>query len=991
LTSVSIVRCSRLLLLVLACLLLLTRPSLAANDPGLLWQSLETKHFRISFYSGERQIAEHVADLAETIYERLGDDMDWYPRERVEIAISDQTESANGSATAIPLNIINLYVTAPDDLSPLGDVDDWYLELLTHEYTHTLQLDQVRGFPALVNAILGRTWMPNQIQPRWILEGLAVLQETAHTSGGRMRSGIWEMMMRTDVLTHNVASIDQMHHYIRRWPQGNVWYLYGSYFMRFIVDTYGIEAIQKMIRDYGAQPIPWGFNRSLRRATGQTFEELYPAWVRSLEKQFGAQQASIRAAGIREGTRITFHGQGATYPRWVPKNAWAGYDLVYDRDDGHSRGGLYGLSLNKERTKALKNGENLVRLSGSSPASFLPNGDVVFSSLNAFRNIFSFNDLHRIGAGKTSPSGMDGEIVRLTEGFRASEPTVSPDGAQIVFVSNNRGTRSLQIADLRDTTAGVSDGEEALRNVRTLVASQPYEQVFTPRFSPDGRNVVSSVWSHGGYRDVRIVDIKTHVVTEVTHDRAMDGGTSFSPDGKYVLFHSDRTGVFNLYAWEIATQKLWQMSNVETGAFYPELSPDGATVAYVGYTNKGFDLYTLPFDPSRFWQAAPYVDRHPSMPVTAHHEKKLVPYNPLHTLLPRKYSAQYTQGSFGNVGIVSVLGSDVAGRHSVALTMASEFSRPQLQGSLVYTYGAMPFDVSFSAYRNVVPTRDFRFGQNEGQLSAQESVGVDTSVGFTKNRMFDSQSFNVGYSAARIANDVAYLPSDLNPYETPGRGTQGFTGFLHASYRYSNAERYLHSVSSERGISFGFDAAVTHPGLGSEFRGFTARSDLNGYVPMPWLQHHVLALHGGAGMGGGGYPGRSLFYVGGFTDISIIDTLRTFAVQGGVVLRGYEPVAITGNYFAQMNAEYRFPILNLDRGVSTLPIFLNRISGNAFFDYGSAFDDPRLSLFKTGVGAEAWFDLIFGYNLGLTMRLGFARGLASGGFNKPYFVAVVPY
>jgi hypothetical protein len=971
------------LLLLLVGALLFARPSLAANDPGLLWQSLETKHFRITFYSGERQIAEHVADIAETIYERLGDDMDWYPRERVEIAISDQTESANGSATAIPFNIVNLYVTAPDDLSPLGDVDDWYLELLTHEYTHSLQLDQVRGFPALVNAILGRTWMPNQIQPRWILEGLAVLQETAHTSGGRLRSGIWEMMMRTDVLTHNVASIDQLHHFIRRWPQGNVWYLYGSYFMRFIVDTYGMEAIQKMIHDYAAQPIPWGFNRSLRRATGQTFEEL-----RSLEKQFQAQEAAIRATGIREGTRITFHGQNATYPRWVPKNAWAGIDLVYDRDDGHSRAGLYGLSLNQERTRLLKNAEHLVRLSGSSPASFLPNGDVIFSSQNAFRNIFSFDDLHRIGAGKTSPGGQNGEIVRLTEGFRASEPTVSPDGAKVVFVVNNRGTRSLQIADLGDPSGIPQDG---VTNVHTLVTSEPYEQVFTPRFSPDGSKVVCSVWIHGGYRDVRIVDVKTRTVTEVTRDRAMDGGTSFSPDGKYILFHSDRTGVFNLYAWELATQKLWQISNVVTGAFYPELSPDGATIAYAGYTNKGFDLYTMPFDPTRFWQAAPYVDRHPSMPITEHHEKTLVPYNPLKTLLPRKYSAQYTQGSFGNVGIVSVLGADLAGRHSVALTMLSEFSRPQLQGSLVYTYGALPFDVSFSAYRNIAPTRDFRLGQNEGALSAQEAVGADTSVSFTKNRMFDSQNFSLGYTAARIANDVSYLPSSLNPYDAPARGTQGFTGSLHANYRYSNAERYLHSVSAERGLSFGFDLAVTHPALGSEFRGFTARSDLTGYVPMPWLQHHVLALHGGAGMGGGGYPGRSLFYVGGFSDISIIESLRTFAVQGGVVLRGYEPVAITGNYFAQMNAEYRFPILNMDRGVSTLPIFLNRVSGNAFFDYGSAFDDARTSLFKTGVGAEAWFDLMFGYNLSLTMRLGFARGLASGGFNKPYFVAVVPY
>ena len=31
--------------------------------------------------------------------------------------------TANGSAGALPYNAVHLYVTAPDDLSPLGDVD----------------------------------------------------------------------------------------------------------------------------------------------------------------------------------------------------------------------------------------------------------------------------------------------------------------------------------------------------------------------------------------------------------------------------------------------------------------------------------------------------------------------------------------------------------------------------------------------------------------------------------------------------------------------------------------------------------------------------------------------------------------------------------------------------------------------------------------------------------------------------------------------------
>jgi hypothetical protein len=114
-------------------------------------------------------------------------------------------------------------------------------------------------------------------------------------------------------------------------------------------------------------------------------------------------------------------------------------------------------------------------------------------------------------------------------------------------------------------------------------------------------------------------------------------------------------------------------------------------------------------------------------------------------------------------------------------------------------------------------------------------------------------------------------------------------------------------------------------------------------------------------------------------------------IQGGIQLRGYPVVAEAGNYYTLANAEYRFPIVNVDRGPSTLPIFLNRISGAAFVDCGAAFDDPKSAQFKTGVGGELWFDLTLGYILGFTFRAGYAKGVSTGGIDKTYFVAAVPF
>jgi outer membrane protein assembly factor BamA len=219
---------------------------------------------------------------------------------------------------------------------------------------------------------------------------------------------------------------------------------------------------------------------------------------------------------------------------------------------------------------------------------------------------------------------------------------------------------------------------------------------------------------------------------------------------------------------------------------------------------------------------------------------------------------------------------------------------------------------------------------------------------------------------------------------------------LSANWAYSNAQGFLWGVSAEKGFSVSASIDVTHPVIGSDYRGFRAKSDFTTYVRMPWLKHHVVALHAGGGMSGGFYPGGP-FYIGGFIDFGPQDHALSFITgggflyQGGVALRGYPPVAETGAYYMLGNAEYRFPIVNIDRGLSTLPFMLNRISGNVFFDYGSAFDSLETAAFKSGIGAELWVDTTLGYFAAFNFRVGYARGLASGGIDKVYFVAALPY
>jgi outer membrane protein assembly factor BamA len=132
-------------------------------------------------------------------------------------------------------------------------------------------------------------------------------------------------------------------------------------------------------------------------------------------------------------------------------------------------------------------------------------------------------------------------------------------------------------------------------------------------------------------------------------------------------------------------------------------------------------------------------------------------------------------------------------------------------------------------------------------------------------------------------------------------------------------------------------------------------------------------------------------------DTKIEDVINNTIFQGGFVLRGYEPVSFIGSQYHLANAEYRFPIATVDSGVSTLPFFLQRVSGNLFVDYGGAFNKLDIEnyrdQFHTGVGGELFLDLQLGYYTLLNIRLGYAKGF--GEFAVPggqkYMAVAAPF
>jgi len=303
--------------LCLAAALAVLLPALAhAADPNLEWRTVETPHFRINFPEHLERIARRIARALEHAHTTLVPLLDHDPEGKTEVVITDDTDSANGSATALPMNVLRFYAIPPFEFSPLQEYDDWLNMLVTHEYTHILMLDNIGGLATVLNALMGKVWAPNHMSPRFVIEGYSTYEESTRTRGGRIGSTLWEMYLRTAVLEDEFLRLDETTNQALAWPFGEIPYMYGGYLIDYVARTYGEDVLGTIATDFGSDLIPFGISRAFYDATGKDLVELYDGFEQDLRARFTAQADAVRAAGGVEGTRLVTEQVNVRTPRF---------------------------------------------------------------------------------------------------------------------------------------------------------------------------------------------------------------------------------------------------------------------------------------------------------------------------------------------------------------------------------------------------------------------------------------------------------------------------------------------------------------------------------------------------------------------------------------------------------------------------------------------------------------------------------------------------
>ena len=376
--------------LLLACLGLGSVMAQPLADPRLDWSSADSAHFRVHYRSTQRAQAQAVARAAEKVYPRVTQALAWQPRGRTEIVVYNEFDIANGFTTPLPFNLIGVFLTPPDE-GELLDNSAWLDLLLVHEFTHAVHLDKVRGVPRVLQAIFGNVpwFIPNLFQPGWMVEGLAVWNESDPAAGrGRLQGPWFEAWLRNERARGFIA-LAEINADGRALPL-NKQYLYGAYFMEFLARRYGADKVTALVEQYSGNIVP-RLHSAPWAATGKMMDELWAEFLADLAQQVDSRAAPIRAQPEAVGTPLAGPLFGIASVAAMPSGGWLA--VVED--------GLSGTHL--MRVAADGSRQRVVRVNRGARVDVAPDGSVLIAQPDVCDRLYYGYDLYRLQGNDLEP------------------------------------------------------------------------------------------------------------------------------------------------------------------------------------------------------------------------------------------------------------------------------------------------------------------------------------------------------------------------------------------------------------------------------------------------------------------------------------------------------------------------------------------------------------------------------------------------------------
>lgn len=127
-----------------------------------------------------------------------------------------------------------------------------------------------------------------------------------------------------------------------------------------------------------------------------------------------------------------------------------------------------------------------------------------------------------------------------------------------------------------------------LKSSRTKKVGGFSGTTFAPSVHPKDRNVILLSAIVDGNTDIYEMNILTNSARRLTKSPAIDTTPSYSPDGKYITFASDRDEGQQLYVMDVSGDSVKRISSEGGSYSKPVWSPDGSLIAFTKIKGNQF-------------------------------------------------------------------------------------------------------------------------------------------------------------------------------------------------------------------------------------------------------------------------------------------------------------------------------------------------------------------------------------------------------------------
>src|SRR5215213_8851284 len=537
---------------------------------------IQTEHFDVYYYERERTAALDASRMAERNYARLSKVLNHEFRERKPIILyASQSDFMQTNATEVSSEGTGGVTDFARNraVMPFTGAYSDFEHVLTHEMAHQFQYDiWSRGRAgAGINTLIAIS------PPLWFAEGMA---EYLSIGPINPETAMW---LRDASLEGKLPTIEQM----TADPYQYFPYRFGHALWSYIGERWGDEAVGAILK----ATLSGGVEPAFRRTIGLSLEQLSEQWRDAVQKRYlpeiGAR-AKARAVADEILTKKRSEGTLHLAPALSPDGSQVAYFSEKDFYfvDLYLANGTTGKPKRRILKSGISSNYETYRFINSQ-ANWSPDGKfLAFAAKRGSRDVIVVVDVARNKEVKRIELKLSG----------VTTPAWSPDGQQLVFTGYDGG--------LSDLFTIKRDGSGLRRLTQDKYAD------LHPVWSPDGRTIAFAT-DRGpetsfktldiGNMQIALYDVDTGSIKVLDQmGRGKNVSPQWAPDGQSIAFVSDRTGVSNIFLYDLGTKASYQLTDFYTGSqgitpLSPVLSwaPQADRLAFVYFEKGKYDVYTL--------------------------------------------------------------------------------------------------------------------------------------------------------------------------------------------------------------------------------------------------------------------------------------------------------------------------------------------------------------------------------------------------------------